>query len=168
MSNGAAGADGKAKQNEDKPLRSHLARSSHTNTHTAAHTNNRRVRDCRLVRERETSQHSIMTMSGGLGSDSTTAVYSEDVVTYADPDAAHEWDEDGWTDGAVGLVSQVAGASDEEDSEWEDEEHEVRRVAAWGSSSSSSSSSLSRLCGCCVFPSPPRSSSLLGPGRVVV
>lgn len=68
-----------------------------------------------------------MTMSGGLGSDSTTAVYSEDVVTYADPDAAREWDRDGW--GAVGLVSQVAGASDDEDedSEWEDEEHEVRR-----------------------------------------
>ena len=43
-----------------------------------------------------------MTMSGGLGSDSTAAVYSEDVVTYADPDAAREWDIDGF--GAIGLV----------------------------------------------------------------
>jgi hypothetical protein len=65
-----------------------------------------------------------MTMSGGLGSDSTTAVYSEDVVTYVDADAADKWDLEGF--GAIGLVSQVAGASDdEEDSEWEDEEQEV-------------------------------------------
>ena len=74
-----------------------------------------------------------MTMSGGLGSDSTTAVYSEDVVTYVDPDAAHQWDRDGYG-GAIGLVSQVAGASDDEesdDSEWEDEEHEVRTFECW-------------------------------------
>lgn len=81
-------------------------------------------------------------MSGGLGADASDAVYSEDVVTYADPSLVVtgarvpvEFDGSqataGWSRAwegvtTVGLVSKVAGASDdEEDSEWEEEEEEV-------------------------------------------
>jgi len=70
-----------------------------------------------------------MTMSGGLRADSSQQVYSEDVVTYADPATAREWD-GGEGYGAIGLVSKVAGQSDDEsdeESEYEtDEEKEVR------------------------------------------
>jgi hypothetical protein len=68
-----------------------------------------------------------MTASGGLQSDASRVVYSEDVVTYVD-DAIAETESDGlYGDVALGLVSQVAGQSDDED-EWEDEDEpkEVR------------------------------------------
>ena len=68
-----------------------------------------------------------MTASGGLQSDASRVVYSEDVVTYVD-EAIAEMESDGlYGDVALGLVSQVAGQSDDED-EWEDEDEpkEVR------------------------------------------
>ena len=68
-----------------------------------------------------------MTASGGLQSDASRVVYSEDVVTYVD-DAIAETESDGlYGDVALGLVSQVAGQSEDED-EWEDEDEpkEVR------------------------------------------
>lgn len=69
-----------------------------------------------------------MTASGGLQSDASRAVYSEDVVTYVD-DAIAESESDGlYGDVALGLVSQVAGQSDDED-EWEDE-NEPKEVRA--------------------------------------
>ena len=64
-----------------------------------------------------------MTASHGLRSDSHDVVYSEDVVTYADPtDVA-----DGTSDAygvCVGLVSRVAGDDAEDEDEWEDDEDE--------------------------------------------
>ena len=63
----------------------------------------------------------------GLRSDARRLVYSEDVVTYADESLRRGDNEDGYP--IIGLVSKVAGQSDDEseESEYEsDEEHEVR------------------------------------------
>lgn len=61
------------------------------------------------------------TSSAGLGSDARAQVYSEDVVTYVDAsDAAAHDAGDGL--GAIGLVSRVAGESDDDESDGSDEE----------------------------------------------
>ena len=62
-----------------------------------------------------------MTASGGLQSDASRAVYSEDVVTYVDASDASEWADRALGDGPVGLVSAVAGESDEDDG-WESDD----------------------------------------------
>ena len=64
-----------------------------------------------------------MTASGGLQSDASRAVYSEDVVTYVDASDASEWADRALGDGPVGLVSAVAGESDEDD---DDDVHDDR------------------------------------------
>ena len=63
-----------------------------------------------------------MTASFGLRSDASSQVYSEDVVTYADPrDEAEAASTHYGT--CVGLVSRVAGDDpDEDDEDWEDDD----------------------------------------------
>ena len=64
-----------------------------------------------------------MTASHGLRSDSHDVVYSEDVVTYADPQDVADGTSDAYGV-CVGLVSRVAGDDAEDEDEWEDDEDE--------------------------------------------
>ena len=58
-----------------------------------------------------------MTASHGLRSDSHDVVYSEDVVTYADPQDVADGTSDAYGV-CVGLVSRVAGDDAEDEDEW--------------------------------------------------
>ena len=63
-----------------------------------------------------------MTASFGLRSDASSQVYSEDVVTYADPRDEAEGASTHYGT-CVGLVSRVAGDDpDEDDEDWEDDD----------------------------------------------
>lgn len=68
-----------------------------------------------------------MTASYGLRSDASSQVYSEDVVTYADPrDEAEAASIEYGT--CVGLVSRVAGDEDEDEDDWEGEDDDESPV----------------------------------------